>query len=57
MRTWWIRTLEYLADYVAVYGWADPTWSAPPSQIEVPERDRCGTDTVRPVDPSVESRR
>jgi hypothetical protein len=42
MRRWWDRTLEYFADYIAVYGWADPTSTMPPTWIDDPRWDHGG---------------
>ena len=39
---WWDRTLAYLADYIAVYGWADPTSTMPPTWVD----GDCGDSTV-----------
>ena len=53
MRSWWNRILEDLADYIAVYGWADPTSSTPPMWIDEPFRDDCDGDgrDPSPVEP------
>ena len=40
MRSWWDRTLEYLADHIAVYGWADPTSTMPPTWVDDADADR-----------------
>lgn len=49
MRAWWDRILESFADYIAVYGWADPTSSTPPTWIDDPHWDRCDDDTDVPI--------
>jgi hypothetical protein len=36
MRAWWDRIVESVSDYIAVYGWADPTSSIPPTWIDDP---------------------